>query len=150
MILIVSLVVGFTVYKNTEKIIPFYAQLIHDRVGTEVDLQNNDQKKAHFVGSSKCIECHKENHDAWRHSGHPKMIQDFRKDPSAVVADFSKLPKDANFKLEDATYTIGSKFKQRFMIRKDFKGKEDYVLGNYQWNVQTGKWQHFKPWEILV
>ena len=147
MILIVGLVVGFTVYKNAEKIIPFYAQLTHDRVGTEVDLQNNDQKKAHFVGSSKCTKCHKENHDAWRHSGHPKMIQDFRKDPSAVVADFSKLPKDANFKLEDATYTIGSKFKQRFMIRKDFKGKEDYVLGNYQWNVQTGKWQHFKPWK---
>ena len=144
---IVVIVIGYIVYQSAAKILPYYPQLASQRVGTEVDLQNDAQKKASFVGSSKCVKCHEDNHKQWSHSGHPKMIQDFRKDPSVVVADFALLPADANFKLEDATYTIGSKFKQRFMIRKDFQGKEDYVLGNYQWNAQTKKWQKFKPWK---
>lgn len=144
--LVVIFVSGYFVYDEASKILPFYNQLTQERVGTEVDLQEDEQKKAHFVGAKKCIECHEEKHKLWSHSGHPRMIRDFRNNPSVVVADFSKLPSDANFKLEDATYTIGGKFKQRFMIRKDFQGKEDYVLGNYQWNVQTQKWQKFKPW----
>jgi len=135
------------IYDISKKVFPFYNQLTSDRVRTEVNLQNKEQADAFFVGADKCVKCHKEKHKDWSHSGHPRMIRDFRKDPSVIVADFSKLPKDANFKLEDATYTIGGKFKQRFMIRKDFQDKEDYVLGNYQWNVQTDKWQKFKPWK---
>jgi len=134
-------------YKEAKKILPFYAQLTQEHVRTEVNLQSDEQSKATYVGAKECKKCHEDNHKSWSHSGHPKMIRDFRKDPSVVVADFSKIPEDANFKLEDATYTIGGKFKQRFMIRKDFQGKEDYVLGNYQWNVQTNKWQKFKPWK---
>ena len=137
----------FLTYSETSKIIPFYSQLTQNRVGTETDLQKYEQKNAHFVGSSKCAECHEDNHKSWSHSRHPKMIQDPIKDPSVVVADFSKLPSDANFLLKDAVYTVGGKFKQRYMIRKDINNTEDYVLGNYQWNVQTQKWQGFKPWK---
>jgi hypothetical protein len=140
-------VVGIFAYKEASKILPFYVQLTQERVGTEIDLQSKDQKDAHFVGSKKCQECHDGEHQQWSHSQHPKMVQDIKKDPSVVVADFSKLPAKANFKLSDATYTVGGKFKQRFMIRKDRNGTEDYVLGNYQWNVQTQKWQGFKPWK---
>lgn len=145
--LAVVLIGGYFVYEETSRVLPFYEQLTQERVSSKVDLQTGEQKKAHFVGSKKCIECHEEKHKSWSHSRHPKMVRDFREDPSIVVADFSKLPSDANFKLEDATYTVGGKFKQRFMIRKDFQEKEDYVLGNYQWNVQTKKWQKFKPWK---
>ncbi|MBA1437576.1 MAG: hypothetical protein FAF05_01090, partial [Epsilonproteobacteria bacterium] len=80
-------------------------------------------------------------------SRHPKMIQDITKDSSVVVADFSKLPADADFTLKDAVYTIGGKFKQRYMIPAEINSTQDYRLGNYQWNVQTQKWQHFKPWK---
>jgi len=146
-VILVLVVVGYFAYINASKIFPFYKQLTQTQVGTEVDLQSIEQKEATYVGAAKCQECHEKKHKAWSHSGHPKMIRDFRKDSSVVVADFSKLPSDADFKLEDATYTIGGKFKQRFMIRKDFQGKEDYILGNYQWNVQTNKWQKFKPWK---
>ncbi len=146
-VLVLVLAGIYVAYKNTAKALPFYEQLTQTRVGNTVDLQNDDQKEAHFVGSSKCVECHKENHTAWHNSQHPKMIQDPRKDPSVVVADFSKLPQDANFALKDAVYTVGGKFKQRYMMRKDINGTEDYVLGNYQWNVQTQKWQAFKPWK---
>ena len=137
----------FLAYEKGSKFLPFYEQLSKEHVSMEKDLQMHDQKEAHFVGSSKCVECHKENHTAWSHSRHPKMIQDPVKNPEVVVADFSKLPEDANFKLSDAVYTVGGKFKQRFMMRHDINGTEDYVLGNYQWNVQTQKWQGFKPWK---
>ena len=147
MVLVLALAGAYVVYEKTAKALPFYGQLTQTRVDNTVDLQCSDQKEAHFVGSSKCVECHKENYTAWHNSRHPKMIQDPRKDPSVVVADFSKLPQDANFALKDAVYTVGGKFKQRFMMRKDINGTEDYVLGNYQWNVQTQKWQGFKPWK---
>ena len=134
-------------YTNLSKIYPFYKQLTQTHVGTTLDLQPQIQKKAYFVGAKKCEECHKENYTSWSHSRHPKMIQDPRSNPSVVVADFSTLPVSANFTLKDAIYTVGGKFKQRFMIRKDINGTEDYVLGNYQWNVETKKWQPFKPWK---
>ena len=146
-LMIVVAVVGYFGYVNAAKIYPFYVQLTQERVGVAVDLQAPEQKEAHFVGQAKCQECHKEQHAGWSHSRHPKMIQDLKKDPSVVVADFSKLPSDANFLLKDAVYTVGGKFKQRYMMRKDINGTEDYVLGNYQWNVQTQKWQKFKPWK---
>ena len=141
------IIAAYFLYETGSKLLPFYSQLSQNRVGTEVDLQNDTQKNAHFVGASKCKECHKENHKSWSHSQHPKMIQDPRANPQVVVADFSQLPEDANFALKDAVYTVGGKFKQRFMMRKDVDGKEDYVLGNYQWNVETQKWQGFKPWK---
>ena len=147
LMIVLLAVAGFIAYDKAAKILPFYEQLTQPHVGTEVDLQRVEQKDAHYVGSAKCKECHKKNYEHWSHSQHPKMIQDIKKDPSVVVADFLKLPADADFKLEDAVYTVGSKFKQRFMMRKDRDGKEDYILGNYQWNVQTQKWQHFKPWK---
>ncbi len=144
----ITLLIGtFFIYNNISKLLPFYTQLTQERVGTEVNLQPLEQKESHFVGSSKCLECHEENHKSWSHSNHPKMIQDPVKNPQIVVADFSKLPADANFALKDAVYTVGGKFKQRFMMRKDLNGEEDYILGNYQWNVQTQKWQGFKPWK---
>ena len=145
--LIAVFIGGYLVYEEASKVLPFYEQLTKKRVGTHVDLRADDQKQAHFVGAAKCVECHTENHKSWSHSRHPKMIQDPVTNPSVVVADFSKLPADANFALKDAVYTVGGKFKQRFMMRKDINGSEDYILGNYQWNVQTQKWQGFKPWK---
>jgi len=146
-IIITISISAYFIYEKGSKFLPFYTQLSQQRVGTGVSLQPQEQKEAHFVGSSKCLECHEENHKSWSHSRHPKMIQDPIKNPQVVVADFSKLPKDANFALKDAVYTVGGKFKQRFMMRKDINGTEDYILGNYQWNVQTNKWQGFKPWK---
>ncbi|WP_201353487.1 multiheme c-type cytochrome [Hydrogenimonas urashimensis] len=129
------------------KIAPYYVQLTKTRVGLSADLQPKEQKTSHFVGSKTCGKCHEENYRDWKHSMHSRMIQDIRKDPGVVVADFSKLPEDADFTLKEAVYTIGSKFKQRYMIPAKIDGKEDFRLGNYQWNVQTGKWQRFKPWK---
>jgi len=146
LLILILLGVAFFAYTKEGKLLPYYEQLTKPYVGVEKDLQDKSQKKAHFVGSQKCQKCHKENYHEWSHSGHPKMIQDVTKNPKAIVANFLKLPADANFKKEDVRYTIGGKFKQRYMLAKDFNGSADYVVGNYQWNVQTGKWQHYKTW----
>ena len=129
------------------KLTPYYTQLTKPRVGLNLDLQPQVQKESHFVGSQKCKKCHEEKHHDWINSLHSKMIQDIKANPDAIVADFTKLPSDADFTLAQAVYSIGSKFKQRYMIPATINGKEDYRLGNYQWNEETKKWQGFKPYK---
>jgi len=146
-ILIVLILLGFLVYLNLPKLTPYYTQLTTPRVGLNINLQPTAEEEANFVGSETCKKCHKEEHKAWHSSRHAKMIQSIVKNPNVVVADFTLLPKDADFTLKDAIYTIGSKFKQRYMIPANINQKEDFRLGNYQWNVQTQKWQHFKPYK---
>ncbi len=130
----------------------FYGQVTADRVGSTVDVQPEAQRNADYVGSGACAECHEEIHDVQSHSMHAKMVQDVRADPAALVADFSTLPEDATFSKEEIVYTIGGKFKQRFMLRKDTTAKdgsvsENYVIGNYQWNSQTQAWQSYKVYK---
>jgi len=146
-VVIILIGTAYYMYEKEGKILPYYGQLTQPYIGMNEDLQNHYQQKAHYVGSAKCKKCHKENYNEWSHSMHPKMIQDVKKNPSAIVANFLKLPKDANFKFDNIVYTIGGKFKQRYMLEKDFNGTKDYVVGNYQWNSQIHKWQHFDTWD---
>ncbi len=143
----IFIILLFFVWFFQPKILPYYFQLTKERIGLNVDLQPKAQKRAKFVGSKKCQECHKKEHKEWEGSMHSKMIQDINANPSVVVADFSKLPLDADFTLKESIYTIGSKFKQRYMIPAKINGKDDFRLGNYQWNVETKKWQGFKPYK---
>jgi hypothetical protein len=131
------------------QLLNFLPQVTKERIGSFNNLQPKSQKGASYVGSSNCAECHQEIYDIQVNSMHTKMIQDVKKDPSVIVADFPTLPEDADFELEKVVYTIGSKFKQRYMLRKDRDGKENYRIGNYQWNTETKKWQNysvFKDW----
>lgn len=144
---ILLLLITTIIWFNLPKITPYYTQLTKTRVGLNMDLQPASQKEAHFVGSKKCQECHKDEHHNWQNSLHSKMIQDIKADPNVVTADFTRLPKDADFTLAQAVYTIGSKFKQRYMIPATINGKDDFRLGNYQWNEETQKWQSFKPYK---
>lgn len=138
---------GAYIYPKVSKFLPFYDQLTKEHVSLNKDLQPHTQKMATFVGPSTCKSCHKKEFTSWSHSMHPKMIQDIKRDPSVVVADFSTLPKDADFNLSIAKYTVGSKFKQRFMIPMQYEAQDDFRLGNYQYNVETKQWQPFKPWK---
>ncbi|MFA5233404.1 MAG: multiheme c-type cytochrome [Sulfurimonas sp.] len=137
-------ITAFTLYKKYGKIVPYMEQLTKEQVGENVDLQPASQKDAHYVGSQKCQKCHEEQFKDWKDSYHTKMIQDIKANPAAIVGDFATLPEDADFKKEDITYTIGSKFKQRYMMEVDFNGTKDFVVGSYQWNTQLKKWQPYK------
>jgi formylmethanofuran dehydrogenase subunit E len=138
---------GYSPYAKAQKLLPFYPQLTRERVGTAVSLQPEAQKSAAFVGSWTCKECHEDEYEAWRDSYHSKMIQSVEERPEAVVADFSEFPDDADFSREEIVYTIGGKFKQRYMLRSDTDGSEDYVIGNHQWNTELQRWQPYKPYE---
>jgi nitrate/TMAO reductase-like tetraheme cytochrome c subunit len=139
--------IGISFWLNRPKILPYYQQLTKERVGLSKDLQPIEQEEANFVGSKKCQECHDKEYHDWNHSLHSRMIQNIKEDASVVVADFAKLPNDADFTLNEAIYTIGGKFKQRYMIPATINGQEDFRLGNYQWNVETKRWQSFKPYK---
>ncbi len=138
---------GYVMYQEHGKIIPFIDQLSKTQIPDNGDIQPQSQKNANYVGSDKCKKCHEEQFGEWQSSRHSKMIQDIKKDPSAIVGDFATLPKNANFKKEDIIYTIGGKFKQRYMMKADINGTSDYVVGNYEWNSETKKWQEFKTWK---
>jgi len=130
----------------------FYRQVTMERIPRSANVQPAAQTNATYVGSETCAKCHPEIYEAQHHSMHPKMIQDVKADPSVIVADFSTLPADASFTKEQVVYTIGGKFKQRFMLRKDTKAGdgstvENYIVGNYQWNTQTQAWQGYKTYK---
>ena len=78
------------------------------------------------------------------------MIQSVAQQPDAIIGDFTKLPGDADFSKEDIVYTIGGKFKQRYMLPSPGSGtSEDFIIGNYQWNAELGRWQSYvsyKDW----
>ena len=76
-----------------------------------------------------------------------KMIQSVVADPAVVVRDFSILPDDADFAFDEVIYTMGGKFKQRYMLRKDYEGAADYIIGNYQWNTELQRWQPYAPYK---
>ena len=145
-LLLLVIIIVTIIWFNLPKITPYYTQLTKPRVGLNLDMQPKAQKGSHFVGSQKCKECHKENYHAWKSSLHSKMIQNIKENPDAIIADFTRLPEDADFTLKEAIYSVGSKFKQRYMIPAVIDGKEDYRLGNYQWNAETKQWQSFKPY----
>ena len=89
-----------------------------------------------YVGSEVCRNCHLEHYDAWKRTLHSRMLQDARAnkdviiteiDPEIIKADLMKIeqklkvPIDEFYipKLDEIQYTIGSQWKQRFLIEKD-------------------------------
>ncbi|MCF7818235.1 MAG: hypothetical protein K9M54_10170 [Kiritimatiellales bacterium] len=132
--------------------VKFYRQVTMERIRSAVDVQPSSQTNAVYVGSKVCASCHADIYEVQHHSMHPKMIQDAKADPAVMVADFASLPADASFAKDEVVYTIGSKFKQRYMLRKDTKAAdgsavENYVIGNYEWNTETQVWQPYKAYK---
>ncbi len=148
---VLSFVVGLAIggnalYKKVRKQLPYYPQLVRDHARTAVSLQPESQRGADYVGSAKCGECHEGAYRGWSGSNHSKMIQDVAAHPDAIVGDFVSLPEEADFALEEVVYTIGGKFKQRYMLQAPEATTEDYVIGNHQWNTELDRWQPYRPY----
>jgi predicted CXXCH cytochrome family protein len=123
------------------------------------------QPKA-YVGSEVCRSCHLEHYDAWKRTLHSRMLQDAKADEDVLVTDIVeekvradlalkgdklKVPADQIFvpKQEDVLYTIGSQWKQRYLIRHEGKLK----IAPTQFNIDSGKWTNYhehdwqkRPW----
>ncbi|MEA3274320.1 MAG: multiheme c-type cytochrome [Pseudomonadota bacterium] len=119
------------------------------------------QPKA-FVGSDVCRNCHLEHYDAWKRTLHSRMLQDAGANQDAIITEIDpelikadlikiqdklKVPVEEIYipKVEDIHYTIGSQWKQRFLIEKD----GTLFISPIQFNAETGRWvnYHEHDWE---
>ncbi|MEN8174724.1 MAG: multiheme c-type cytochrome [Pseudomonadota bacterium] len=119
------------------------------------------QPKA-YVGSKVCRNCHLEHYDSWKRTLHSRMLQDARAnqdvfiteiDPEVIRADLAKIEKKLKVpvsevhipKIEEIHYTIGSQWKQRYLIEKDGM----LYIAPIQFNAETGRWvnYHDHDWE---
>ena len=119
------------------------------------------QPKA-FVGSDTCKMCHLEHYDSWKMTMHSRMLQDAKKNEDAIIVpidekrireDLAKLshklkvPADKIYvpQKEEILYTIGSQWKQRFLVNKD----DTLFISPIQYNADTDRWvnYHEKDWD---
>jgi hypothetical protein len=119
-----------------------------------------------YVGSEVCRTCHLEHYDAWQRTLHSRMLQDVRAnrdafiteiDPDAIRADLTKIqdklkvPVDEVYipAVDDIHYTIGSQWKQRYLVEKG----DTLYIAPVQFNAETGRWVNYhdhdwdeRPW----
>ena len=110
------------------------------------------EKKSEYVGSETCKKCHKTEYDSWKLTFHSKMI---RKKDDGILKDvvekwktdgFESGPTTGNvtgakFTIDDVQYTIGSNWKQRFLVKDDSTG--GYQFLNRQFNRMSGRWEPY-------
>jgi len=112
------------------------------------------QPKA-FVGSETCKQCHLEHYDSWKMTLHSRMTQDARKNLDAIIAEFDekliredlakiknlKVPVDEIYipKIDEIRYTIGSQWKQRYIVEKD----GTLYISPVQYNADTHRWVNY-------
>ncbi len=123
------------------------------------------QPKA-FVGSDTCKRCHLEHYDSWKMTMHSRMTQDAQKNQDVIItpidekrirADLAKLGKKLKVpadqiwvpKIEDIKYTIGSQWKQRYIVEQD----GELFISPIQYNADTDRWVNYhehdwkkRPW----
>lgn len=93
-----------------------------------------------YAGSKKCASCHQVQYKGWVKTFHSTVIQDARKNPSAILADMSD--PDLPFTKEDIDFTIGGHWDQRYLTRI---GDDYYVLPRL-WSVQSKKWRPYSTY----
>ena len=115
-----------------------------------------------FVGSDTCKMCHLEHYDSWKMTMHSRMLQDAKKNEDAIIVpidekriredlaklgDKLKVPADKVYvpKLDEILYTIGSQWKQRYLVKKD----DTLFISPIQYNADTHRWvnYHEKDWD---
>jgi formate-dependent nitrite reductase cytochrome c552 subunit len=115
-----------------------------------------------YVGSEVCKTCHLEHYDAWQKTLHSRMLQDAVQnrdalvteiDPVIIREDLAKLEEKLKVpsaeiyipEPDEILYTIGSQWKQRYIIKRD----GELYISPIQYNVDTGRWvnYHEHDWE---
>jgi hypothetical protein len=134
---------------------------------SSIDVKALKSKPKDYVGSDTCKICHLEHYDSWKMTLHSRMMQDAQKNKDAIIVpvpldekkireDLSKIkglkvPADKIFipKVDDILYTIGSQWKQRYLVKKEDKlyiTPIQYYTKNNSWaNYNEATWDK-KPW----
>jgi len=119
-VLLVSLMVASSIFAGEPADVPAWVQ------------------QATYLGSTTCLNCHNgtvaEDKRGWHGTLHAKMIQG----PEGNIADWSTVGTvTTTWTLDDVVYTIGSKYRQRYVFR-DTDGTLKTMA--VQWNVATRQW----------
>ena len=132
---------------------------------TPIDVKALKSQPKQYVGSDTCKMCHLEHYDSWKMTLHSRMMQDAKKNQDAIIVpmdekkirdDLAKLknlevPADKIFipKVDEILYTIGSQWKQRYLVKKDDKlyiAPVQYFAKNNPWsNYNEAQWDK-KTW----
>jgi len=131
-----------------------------------IDVDAIMAKPKAFVGSDTCKSCHLEHFDSWKMTLHSRMLQDAQKNRDAIIVpidekriredlaklgDKLKVPADQVYvpKEEEILYTIGSQWKQRFIVQKD----NVLYISPIQYNAESDRWVNYhendwdkRPW----
>jgi len=110
---------------------------------------------AEYVGTDTCFACHSSQHRDWQDTLHARMIQDPVADPSVVIADFEAGGENVRmievdgesrpYTLDDVTFTLGSKYRQRFIMQTD----DGFAVLPGQWNRDAEEWVEANPGDWL-
>ena len=121
-----------------------------------------------YVGSEVCKSCHLEHHDAWKKTLHSRMTQDAKKNADVIIGTFDekkiradlaakhakkplKVEPDKIYipKREEVLYTIGSQWKQRYIVKKD----NELFISPVQYNSDSDTYVNYhehdwdkRPW----
>ncbi len=133
-----------------------------------VDVTTVTSQPKAYVGSDTCKMCHLEHFDSWKMTLHSRMLQDAKKNEDAIIVpinekkiredlaklgDKLKVPADQIYvpKKDEILYTIGSQWKQRFIVKKD----GTLYISPIQYNAETGRWVNYhehdwdkRPWAL--
>ncbi|MGV7224541.1 MAG: multiheme c-type cytochrome [Nitrospinales bacterium] len=131
-----------------------------------IDIDKILAQDKNYVGSDTCKMCHLEHYDSWQMTLHSRMLQDAEKNQDAIIipidektiredlaklGDKLKVPADQIHipKIEEIKYTIGSQWKQRFLVQKN----GDLYIAPVQYNSETHRWVNYhendwdkRPW----
>ena len=104
---------------------------------------------AEYVGSETCASCHADIAGSWAETLHTKMVQDAN--DAIMIGDFDKEGnplETTGLSKDDIKFTIGSKWKQRYVTEQD----GDLKILPQQWIVKTEEWTdyHADEWEDRV
>ena len=126
-----------------------------------VDVKEVTSQPKAYVGSDTCKQCHLEHYDSWKMTMHSRMTQDAVKNRDAIIvpidekrirADLAKLGKKLKVPadkiwvptIDDIKITIGSQWKQRFIVEKD--GTLFISPSHARGNSPSGRYPHCTEW----
>lgn len=108
--------------------------------------------RGEFVGSEKCKGCHAEEYKSWKDTFHAKMIrpkkggilkeavENWKGDAANPGPSKGNVTGKA-FSLDDVKYVVGSKWKQRYLVKNDQTGNLQFM--DKQFNRLSSKWENY-------
>lgn len=101
-----------------------------------------------YVGSEKCGKCHDVEYESWKQSYHARMVRP--KDEGVLKDVVEQWGKDGPTKvnltgapatLADVVYVVGSRWKQRFLVKNPVTG--GHLFLDKQWNSEFKRWEGY-------